>query len=222
MGYSEKIRSWGRVKLDSFFCEKRDSIECIGGSSRWNVETSRLNAGSIVYSAGVGRDISFEKALVSRFGIDIELFDPSPTGIETMSLEENKVPNIHFSPIGLAGRRTERKFAPPCDKAEGSYRMQIAGDGGVVFPCADLLHLMAERGHTRIDLLKMDIEGFEYEIIEDVLRNSIDIKQICVEFHHFFENIGFLDTARAILNLKRSGYSLIHKSRFDYTFLYDR
>ena len=81
---------------------------------------------------------------------------------------------------------------------------------------------MKERGHTRIDLLKMDIEGFEYEIIEDVLRNSIDIRQICVEFHHFFKNIGFLDTARAILNLKRSGYSLIYKTRFDYTFLFDR
>jgi len=174
-----------------------------------------------VYSAGVGRDISFEKALVSRFGVDIELFDPSPTGIETMSLEENKVPNIHFFPIGLAAKRMEREFTPPQDKSEGSYRRKIAGDGGVVFPCADLRHLMRERGHLRIDLLKMDIEGFEYEIIEDVLRNSIDIRQICVEFHHFFENIGVLDTARAILDLIRSGYSLIYKTRFDYTFLRD-
>lgn len=222
MGYSENIRAWGREKLDFFFCEKRDSIECIGGSSRWNVETSCLDKSSIVYSAGVGRDISFERALVSRFGVEIELFDPSPTGIETMSLEENKVPSIHFFPIGIAGKRAERKFSPPEDRSEGSYRMQTAGDGGVVFPCADLRHLMEERGHTRIDLLKMDIEGFEYEIIEDLLRNSIDIKQICVEFHHFFEYIGVLDTARAILNLKRSGYSLIYKTRFDYTFLFDR
>ena len=75
------------------------------------------------------------------------------------------------------------------------------------------------RGHSKIDLLKMDIEGFEYEVIEDILQKSLDIRQICLEFHHFMRGISRRKTLKAIRGLKAAGFVLIYKTRFDYTFI---
>lgn len=186
--------------------------------SSWNILTSYLDKNSIIYSAGVGRDISFEKALVSRYKVNIELFDPSPTGIATMGLEENKIPNIHFTPIGIAGKSNVARFSPPENELEGSFTLALKRDFFVEFQCKDVSCLMKERGHLYIDLLKIDIEGFEYEVIDDIIKRSIDIRQICVEFHHFINRVKIYKTLKAIASLKAAGYMMIYKKRFDFTF----
>ena len=50
--------------------------------------------------------------------------------------------------------------------------------------------LMRDLGHERLDVLKMDIEGAEYEVVADVLASGIDIGQLLIEFHHRFSNVG--------------------------------
>lgn len=217
MNTIRKIRQWGRKKYDSFFCKKWEDIEELGTVNSWHVKTGGLNNRSIVYSAGVGGDISFEKELVSRFQLEIELFDPSPVGIQTMQLDDNRLPQIHFSSVGFAGSAGTIKFSPE-DPQAGSYTIARENDAVVEFQCYDLTSLMKERKHTRIDLLKMDIEGFEYDVIDHLLQNSIDVKQICVEFHHFMENIPRRKTTIAISNLRKRGYIMIYKTRNDYTF----
>ena len=219
MGFVRSTRLWGRELYDSFYCKKWPNIECIGEASSWHVLTSKLDENSVIYSAGVGHDISFEKALVSRFNVNIELFDPSPTAIQTMELDENRMKKIHFYQIGFAGKSGIVKFAAPDMEQEGSFRVPGKNDASVEFQCRDLSSLMKERVHTKIDLLKMDIEGFEYEVIDDILQKSLDIKQICIEFHHFMPHIKREKTLKAIANLKAAGFELIYKTKFDYTFI---
>ena len=69
---------------------------------------------------------------------------------------------------------------------------------------------------AKADFVKMDIEGFEYDIIHQFLDRQIPIRQLCVEFH------GWLrpgQTRSTILRLYRAGYRIIHKHRGDHTFL---
>lgn len=101
---------------------------------------------------------------------------------------------------------------------EGSFTVAFKSDVFVEFQCKYLSFLMKERGHLRIDLLKIDIEGFEYVVIDDIINKSIDIRQIFVEFHHFIKGINILKTINAIARLKTAGYIMIYKTRFDYTF----
>lgn len=89
-----KLRLWVRMKYDSLFCRSGYSVERLGTVDVWNVSTLRLQSDSIVYSAGVGLGISFEKELVARFGLMVYLFDPSPTGITTMAKPENQMSRI--------------------------------------------------------------------------------------------------------------------------------
>ena len=44
--------------------------------------------------------------------------------------------------------------------------------------------IMDKFGDTRLDVLKLDIEGSEYGVIDDIIAEEIDVKQILVEIHH--------------------------------------
>ena len=67
---------------------------------------------------------------------------------------------------------------------------------------------MSDLGHGHIDLLKMDIEGAEYQVVDDICRSGIRPKQILVEFHHRFSNVGIAKTKNAINRLRNIGYGV--------------
>jgi len=65
-----------------------------------------------------------------------------------------------------------------------------------------------ELKHDRIDVLKMDIEGSEYDIIPSLLESEIQIKQILIEFHHRFFNDGFERTKSILALFKQNNYKV--------------
>jgi len=67
---------------------------------------------------------------------------------------------------------------------------------------------MRELGHEYIDILKMDIEGAEYDVIKDIHHLNIRPQQILVEFHHRFPGVGIKRTKEAIEELYSMGYQL--------------
>lgn len=178
-----------------------------------------LDARSVVYSGGVGRDVTFEHALVQRFGCDVVLFDPSPTGLETMALAENKIPQFKHHAVALAGHCGVLKFAPPQNAGEGSWFKQTGG-GTIEVESVDLKTLMERNGHERIDLLKIDIEGAEYEVLDDLLKRRLRVRQVLVEFHHqSLPGIRRGQTVRAILKMVAAGYRLLKQDGNNHTFV---
>src|SRR5258706_7627100 len=65
------------------------STEC-----QWTFCPEGLGANSVVYSGGVGNDITFEHELARQFKCQIYLLDPSPTGVATMKRKENQIPQF--------------------------------------------------------------------------------------------------------------------------------
>jgi FkbM family methyltransferase len=190
----------------------------------WNFCPDGLSADSIIYSAGVGKDITFEHALAKKFGCRIFLFDPSPTGVETMALAENKIPQFTFSPVALAGKCGALKFAPPASgcEEEGSWSMQRKDTATLEVPCKDLSTLLQINRHDHIDLLKIDIEGCEHEVIDDLLKRRLPVKQLLVEFHYdniHLPGIRRKDAIRAILKMCWGGYHLLNQDGSNHTFL---
>jgi FkbM family methyltransferase len=204
--------------FDRCFCKHWSDIERLGQNSGWHVKTSEFDAASIVYSAGVGQDISFELAFSKRFGSRIHLFDPSPTGIKTMFSEANRAENIRFYPVGLAEESGELEFGEPANLEEGSFTVANQNTKRVRFDCTSVADFMKAQGHDHVDLLKMDIEGSEYGVLDAILRDRMPVRMICCEFHHFLPGYSRLMTLRYVLKLKQHGYSLIHKDHHDYTF----
>ncbi len=189
----------------------------------WTIRSADLGPDSVIYSAGVGRDITFEHGLANLFGAKVILLDPSPTGLETMKIQENRRHEFIFINAALAGHDGELSLAPPPDPEEGSWISDIRGSndsaaGGIKVPCRCISSLMEEFGHSHVDLLKIDIEGAEFPVIESILNSHVKIHQIAVEYHNgVIPGISKSSTIRSLLNLYRKGYRIVHKGGSNHT-----
>lgn len=192
----------------------------LGSECQWTIQSGSICEDSVVYSAGVGDDISFEKELIRQFGCHVILLDPSPTGIATMDRAENRISKLHFEPIGLTDSDGTFSFEAPDNDQEGSYRIAASSGSNYNLRCSSLPTLMHQHGHDHIDLLKIDIEGAEYDVLEQICTQKLAVKQICVEFHHSLApGIRRAQTVGTIIKLLLSGYRLIHRKDWDHTFI---
>ena len=87
---------------------------------------------------------------------------------------------------------------------------QNAGDSGDYMdaPAYTVQTMMDKLEHERVDLLKMDVEGAEYLILDSLKSAKNPPKQLLVEFHHRFPGIGKERTAASIEMLHRLGYRI--------------
>lgn len=68
-------------------------------------------------------------------------------------------------------------------------------------------------GHEHIDILKMDIEGAEYDIVQDIAETAgLDFGQILIEFQHSFPSVTVEDTRDAVGTLNKCRYEIFHIS----------
>lgn len=170
-----------------------------------------LNENSIVYSFGIGEDTSFDNAISTNHNCTVFCFDPTPKSINWF---KNQKPNekFHFFEYGISDKNGFVDFYLPKNKdhVSGSSMTQknIDTKNKVRVEMKSLKSIMDELGHKHIDVLKMDIEGSEYDVIENILDAKIAITQLTVEFHdRFFEN-GNLKTKHTIDKLKMNGYEI--------------
>jgi hypothetical protein len=91
---------------------------------------------------------------------------------------------------------------------------QDAGDPEdfVDAPAYTFASLMKRLEHSYVDLMKMDVEGAEYDIL-DVLEQAPSLpRQLLVEYHHRFPGIGKARTAMSIKRLRALGYRIFDVS----------
>jgi FkbM family methyltransferase len=175
-----------------------------------------INAKSVIYSFGIGTDVSFDLGLMERFGVTVHAFDPTPASIAWVT-EHHSRPDLIVHAYGLAHFNGTQQFYPPDNSDHISHTLvpktaSSAHAFEAEFKTLDAI--MKELGHDRIDVLKMDIEGAEYEVVEDILRKKIFPQQLLVEYHHeMYPGLTTRQTVNSIKTLTNSGYQLFHVSR---------
>jgi FkbM family methyltransferase len=171
------------------------------------LDRSMIGREAVVYSLGIGEDISFDLSLIERFGVEVDAFDPIPKvkkWLATQSLPRQ----FHFHDAGIAGHDGEESFyLPPRENCVSHSMIQARqyGRASLRLPVIRLSTAMQLQGHTRIDVLKMDIEGAEYAVIEEVVREKIPVAQLVVEFHHRLSSVGTNKTRKALAQLEGYG-----------------
>jgi FkbM family methyltransferase len=190
----------------------------------WDVVTTGLDSQSVVYSFGIGEDATFDIALIDKYGLTVHAFDPTPRSIEWVKAQGF---SDHFvlHEYGVASFDGEVSFYPPENPDHVSHTIferHSTKLRAITVPVKQITTIVEELGHDRIDILKMDIEGAEYQVIHDLSRSKIRPEQILVEFHHRFDGIGIESTRDAIDCLKSMGYGLFSVSSSQQEFCFIR
>lgn len=135
---------------------------------------------AIIYSGGVGTNISFDKNLVKAINCKVRLFDPTPESISFMKNKTSK--NLFFYPHAIYQRNKKVKIY--FDKyglvKSNSITNFLGFDKKSYYYCEayNIPFLKKKFKDKTIDILKLDIEGVAIEVIENCFKNNIFPQQI--------------------------------------------
>lgn len=187
-----------------------DGLELLGNPDYggWVVPTALIEPGWVCYSVGAGGETSFDMELIRRFGMLVRSIDPVAEYVR-LAIE-----HAH-------GERRLTAHQVAIATADGPLRMQITHDPNsqsvspaglydthsyLELPGRTLPSLMAELGDTKIDLLKLDIEGGEYKVIPTLDLQALGVKVFATQLHH---TGSVREARRLIAGLAGQGYEAV-------------
>jgi FkbM family methyltransferase len=147
-----------------------------------------IDASSIVFDVGayVG---DWSEKVSTRYGCTIHAFEPSSTAFEKASTRLAGRDGVHLHNIGLGG-------------SNQLARLAIAGPGSSIYTetspmgsveevsIRDVAEVLEELGIAEIDLLKVNIEGGEFDLFDRLIASHWmpRIRQTMIQFHEFHPN----------------------------------
>jgi FkbM family methyltransferase len=160
--------------------------------------------------------------MIDRYGLTVHAFDPTPLALQ-WARSQKLPPSFHLHELGVAGYDGTALFQPPSkSKFESFSLVRTSGVGSPIHaPVRRFQTLTGMLGHSRVDVVKMDIEGAEYPVLRDIIGSSTEVGQILVEFHHRWREIGAGQTRDAIRELAAAGYQVaaVSAAGTEYTFV---
>ncbi len=195
-----------------------------------------LHKDAVFYSFGAGEDVEVEAKLVKQYGCECYIFDPTPRSEHHLQLMRDKISagekmliggtdrpydlspelmdKIHFDLLGIWEEDTTVRFYEPKNKEHVSHsitNLQKTEDY-IDVEVRQLKTIMAEKGHTQVDFLKMDIEGAEFKVIDNLLSSGVKFHALYLEFH-LIDKGDYLKSVKHIQSyiskLEKAGYCFL-------------
>ncbi|XP_053397047.1 probable methyltransferase-like protein 24 isoform X2 [Mercenaria mercenaria] len=174
----------------------------------------------IVYSFGSKFDFAFEDDVWRSFKCEIHTFDPS------LSFEKSQIPYfVNFHLIGLSGKDFNQ--TKPGNRRYHNTLFRK------VWEMQRLSTIQKVHSHKNkiIDILKIDIEGWEWDALPDILLTESlrNVKQICLEVHFGFRhkhskntwgNVPIQNQLKILKRLYETGFRIFMSQTFEWRSLY--
>ena len=154
-------------------------------SSKWLCNTHALaqHAGGrcLVYAFGGHNEFDWDIAMTQATGCEHHIFDPTAPCHEPGKAKESCEPFAAIHGPMLTSKHNVTSYQP----------YGISGHNGNVqwfnkqVPVHTLSTIMKKLGHTgrRIDVLKLDVEGSEFDVVPGLIKGGIEIGQLLIEVH---------------------------------------
>jgi FkbM family methyltransferase len=161
-------RRWFARGLAQVAIDARDDLVHLGTDyGGWVVPADLIEPDWLCYCVGIGHDASFDFELMTRYGVRVRAFDPfdlfcrraeeqAPAG--SRYSVHAVVLSSHDGPLEMFGRQDEERGSV---SAANLYRASTS----FTRPGRTMASLMHEFGDDQVQLLKLDIEGSEYEVL---------------------------------------------------------
>ena len=180
----------------------------------WEYCPQYINQQSVIYSLGVGDSIEFDIGVIKHHGCEVHAFDPTPYSVNWIA-SQNTPSGFQFHPWAVSGRDGSLRMTQRTNKRGQKSEVmwteapsESLAEDIIEVPVYSIPSIMTKLGHPFISIMKIDVEGAEYEIIDDILRNGVLPEQILIEFHHRFNNKNKKMTLNTIKDLQKFGYRI--------------
>ncbi|PVD23467.1 hypothetical protein C0Q70_16739 [Pomacea canaliculata] len=155
----------------------------------------------LVYSFGINRDFSFDDAVSAKYGCEVHSFDPS-----MLQNDHKHSDRVFFHNLGIS----DRDFVN--DKA---WTMKT------------LTSIKKQLNHTKINILKMDIELDEFKALPNIIASDElkDVDQLLFEIHYNSADeqakiIDFMARGLELLrDLRNLGFYVFHSHPNQYNYI---
>ena len=160
------------ARLNKWYAADGDRVLRIG--------TLDLTADSVVFDLG-GYDGSYTTEVFLRFGCTVHMFEPCRSFFDPVHERLHRNPRLKLYPFGLGGRtRTERIAI----NAAGTsiFRQSEQTEAIELVRAADFF---ARESIPEVTLLKVNIEGGEYELLDHLIETGLirRMRDVQVQFH---------------------------------------
>jgi len=176
----------------------------------------KINEQSIVFDLG-GYEGNFSSNLFSRSPCKIHIFEPVPEFAKNIKKRFKNNKNITCNPYGLCNNN-EEKIINLLKDDTSSYKNQKTNDSNCVkIKLKDIVEYIDQNAIENIDLMKINIEGGEYDILNHLI-NSQKIehfKQLLIQFHDIE-----IDSIKKRNDIRES-LKKTHKCKFSYKFVWE-
>jgi FkbM family methyltransferase len=185
----------------------------------------------LLVDCGLGRDISFPVAFLERFGGRVIGVDPNPAAVEYASTHRPSGMEVRAQALWSEPGRTLTFHMPRpleqlpqgADGVSGSLLAShgYAGGGTLSVPTTSFDEILASARRGECDVLKLDVEGAEYEVLNALCASGSirRARQVLVEFHHGWTEHPLQHTLDTAARVEASGFDLAYVENRNYLFV---
>lgn len=174
--------------------------------------TYPLNSESIVFDCGGYRG-DWTNAIFERYSCNIYVFEPVRDFFLHIEDRFRNNSKIHAYNFGLHSRTEQAMIAPRNNRSS----VFLNSKGGQLIALIDVVTFLQDKKIDRIGLLKLNIEGGEYELLRRILDAGLiaKISDIQIQFHDFVPD------ARHQREALRNNLARTHYLTYDFEFVWE-
>lgn len=206
------IRVAGRAG-DPYF----DSLDLADHSNDFYANAlNRLQTGAVVFD--VGANVGLTAAMAAMKADRVYAFEPSPTTFSYLSstIEISAISErVEAYNCGLGDRNGELNFFE--DQTSGSASHLITSDtlarqSSIKVPVQTLDHFVSQKSIDRLDLIKIDVEGFEIDVLRGAAETIRRLRPSALIEFNSFTMVGFRDiNPRTLLTFIRQLFPHVYR-----------
>ena len=155
----------------------------------------------------------------ARYSPIIFVFEPVKEFYDILQNRFSANKNIKVFPYGLAAKNSNETIAV-MSESSSSYREKTKlheNSEKQIVEFKDIVAFLNENNISHIDLIKINIEGGEYELLERLINIGFinNIENIQVQFHDFVEN------AESRMTALKKKLNETHELTYEYTYVWE-
>lgn len=176
-----------------------------------------LSTDSIIMDVG-GYEGDFASELFSRYQSRIFVFEPVKRYINYLNNRFKQNNSITVIPFGLGSKNESIKISV-MEEASSYNRTETIHKKGEeeVISILDVVNFFTENEIKKVDLIKINIEGAEYDLLDRMIENGYSgmCKNIQVQFHDFYPDF------QKRYNHIKNELSKTHNLTYNYPFVWE-